>query len=92
MLLLSYLLLNYVSEQNQISYRSFPLPNDLTKNPLKTVLAARTEATMALSRGRRIIKDITNIIADAKTARGIQYITILEGPFTPDSIPFKYRL
>jgi hypothetical protein len=68
------------------------LPNDLTKNPLKTVLAARTEATMALSRGRRIIKDITNIIADAKTARGIQYITILEGPFTPDSVPFKYRL
>jgi hypothetical protein len=92
MLLLSYLLLNCVSEQNQISYRSFPLPNDLTKNPLKTVLAARTEATMALSRGRRIIKDITNIIADAKTARGIQYVTTLGGLFTPDSVPVKYRL
>jgi hypothetical protein len=68
------------------------LPNDLTKNPLKTVLAARTEATMALSRGRRIIKDITNIIADAKTARGIQYVTTLGGLFTPDSVPVKYRL
>jgi hypothetical protein len=84
--------LNYVSEQNQISYRGFPLPNDLTKNPLKTVLAAITEATMALSRGRRIIKDITNISADAKTARGIQYVTTLEGLFTPDSVPVKYHL
>jgi hypothetical protein len=65
------------------------LPHDLTKKPLKTVPAARAEATIVLSGGRRMIKAITNTIADAKTANGIQYVTALDGLSDPDSMPVK---
>jgi hypothetical protein len=65
----------------------FFLPNDLIKSPPKTVPAARAEATIVLSRGRRMIKAITNMIADTKTANGIQYVTALDGLSDPDSIP-----
>ena len=34
-----------------------------------------------------MIKDITNTIADAKIAKGIQYITALDGLSAPDLIP-----
>ena len=39
------------------------------------------------------MKAITNTIADVKTTVGIQYVTALEGPSTPDLIPAQgYRL
>lgn len=66
---------------------SFFLSNDLTKKPIKTVPAARAEATIVLSGGRRMIKAITNTIADAKTANGIQYVTAFDGLSEPDSLP-----
>ena len=34
----------------------------------------------------KITKDNINTIADAKTAKGIQYVTALEGLSTPDSM------
>ena len=34
-----------------------------------------------------MIKAITNMIADTKTANGIQYVTALDGLSDPDSIP-----
>jgi len=72
---------------------SFFLSNDLIKNPPKTVPAARAEATIVLSGGRRMIKAITNTIADTKTANGIQYVTALDGLSAPDSLPVNdYRL
>jgi hypothetical protein len=71
----------------------FFLPHDLIKNPPKTVPAARAEATIVLSGGRRMTKAITNTIADAKTANGIQYVTALDGLSDPDSMPVNdYRL
>ena len=63
------------------------MPNDLIKNPLKIVTAANAEAIIVLFGGRRSIKAVTNTIADAKTAKGIQYVTALEGLSAPDSIP-----
>jgi hypothetical protein len=67
--------------------KSLPLYNDLMKNPLKTVPAARAVATIVLSGGRRITNANTNTIADAKTAKGIQYATALEGLSAPGLIP-----
>jgi hypothetical protein len=63
------------------------LPNDLIRNPLKTVPAATAEAIIVLSGVRRNMKDVTNTIADANTAIGIQYVTALEGPSAPNLIP-----
>lgn len=65
------------------------MPSDLIKNPLKTVPAARAEAIIDLSVGRRNIQAITNTIADAKTGKGIQFVTALEGLSAPDLIPFN---
>ena len=48
--------------------------------------AARAVATIVLSGGKRITKANTNTIADAKTAKGIQYVTALEGLSAPDSM------
>ena len=71
----------------------FFLPHDLIKNPPKTVPTARAESTIVLSGGRRMTKAITNTIADAKTANGIQYVTALDGLSDPDSMPVNdYRL
>jgi hypothetical protein len=49
------------------------------RNPLKTVPAASAEAITVLSGVSRNMKAITNTIADANTAIGIQYVTALEG-------------
>jgi hypothetical protein len=51
------------------------------------VHAARAVVTRVLSGGRCIVEAITNTIADAKTAKGNQYVTALDGPFASDSIP-----
>lgn len=69
------------------------MANDLIKNPQKTVAAAGAKAITVLSEGRCNMKAITNTIADVKTTVGIQYVTALEGPSTPDLIPAQgYRL
>ena len=36
-----------------------------------------------------MIKAITNTIADAKTANGIQYVTAFDGLSDPDSLPIN---
>ena len=64
---------------SRIYFRYFPLsfPNDLKKNPLKIIIAARAEAAMVCSCGIRITNAITNVIADVITAIGIHTLTAL---------------
>ena len=54
------------------------MPYDRKKNPLKTIIAARAEATIALSEGRCNMNATTNTIPAAIAAKGIQYLKASE--------------
>jgi hypothetical protein len=73
---------------SRIYFRYFPLsfPNDLKKNPLKTIIAARAEAAMVCSCGIRITNAITNVIAAATAPNGIHTLTALEDLSSDDSM------
>jgi hypothetical protein len=62
------------------------LPNDLNRNPLKIIIAARAEAAMVCSCGIRITNAITNVIAAATALSGIHTLTALEDLSSDDSI------
>ena len=72
--------------RNYFRYFSLSLPNDLNKNPLKTIIAARAEAEMVCSCGIRITNAITNVIAAAIAASGTHTLTALEDLSSDDSI------
>jgi hypothetical protein len=62
------------------------LPNDLNRNPLKTIITARAEAAMVYSCGIRITNAITNVIAAATAASGIHTLTALQNLSSDDSM------
>jgi hypothetical protein len=72
-------------------YLALPLPYDLSRSPLKTIMAARAEAAMVCSCGIRITNAITNVIAADITLSGIHTLTAFEdlssdGPYPIDSL------
>ena len=68
-------------------YLVLPLPYDLSRNPLKNIMAARAEAAMVCSCGIRITNDITNVIAADITLSGIHALTAFEDLSSDGPIP-----
>ncbi len=69
---------NFYTESGFSLYWSLSLPNERKKKPLKTIIAARVEATAVLSSGRLNMNAITNTIPAATRAKGIQYFMASE--------------
>ena len=73
------LLLFFQTDLDTLLYFSLSLPNDLKKNPLKTIIPERADAAMLLSSVRCVNTDrSTNVIAIVSTAKGIQYLIALK--------------
>lgn len=80
----------FVIFQNLVTYLPYlalPLPYDLNRRPLKTIMAARADAAMVCSCGIRITNAITNVIAAAIALRGIHTLTAFEDLSSDGSIP-----
>lgn len=69
---------NFYTESVFCLYWSLSLPNERKKKLLKTIIAARAEATTVLSSGRLNMNAITNTIPAATRAKGIQYFMASE--------------
>ena len=66
---------------------ALPLPYDLNRRPLKTMMVARAEAAMVCSCRIRITNAITNVIAAAITLSGIHTLTAFEDLSSDGPIP-----